>query len=143
MLNGLVMVSILQRELGWRRLCISLLAFAFWVLLLNRVVWLRWSMVEVAHAAVRVWDSKFRAFFLRVRAKKGKKTAYVAVARKLLVVVHHLLVTGEEYVEEGLKVKRLRAIKAKDLVVPFEEALRLLVKSGYVASGTASKWMLS
>jgi transposase len=42
--------------------------------------WLRWSMVEVAHAAVRVRDSRFRALFLRVMAKKGKKTAYVAVA---------------------------------------------------------------
>jgi transposase len=51
--------------------------------------WLRWSMVEVAHAAVRVRDSRFRALLLRVQVKKGKKTAYVAVARKILTVVWH------------------------------------------------------
>ena len=58
--------------------------------------WLRWNMVEVAHAAVRVRDSRFRALFLRVMAKKGKKTAYVAVARKMLTVIWHLLVKGEK-----------------------------------------------
>lgn len=56
--------------------------------------WLRWNMVEVAHATVRVRDSRFRAFFMRVRAKKGSKTAYVAVDRKMLTVVWHLLVYG-------------------------------------------------
>jgi len=67
-------------------------------------------MVEVAHAAVRVRDSRFRALFLRVVAKKGKKTAYVAVARKMLTVIWHLLVNGEAYVEEGFekKVKRCK-----------------------------------
>jgi transposase len=105
--------------------------------------WLRRVLVQCALAACKVKGSRFRLFYLRVRSGKGHNVAVVALARKLLVVVHHLLVTGEEYVEEGLKVKRLRAIKAKDLVVPFEEALRLLVKSGYVTSGTASQWMLS
>ena len=42
--------------------------------------WLRWSMIEVAHAAVKKRDSLLRAFYLRVRAKKGEKTAIVAVA---------------------------------------------------------------
>lgn len=58
-------------------------------------------MVECAHAAVRVRDSKFRALFVCVRAKKRNKTAYVAVARKMLTVVWNLLVNGERYVEEG------------------------------------------
>jgi len=62
--------------------------------------WLRWNMVEVAHAAVRVRNGRFRALFLRVMAKKGKKTAYVAVARKMLTVIWHLLVNGEKYVKE-------------------------------------------
>ena len=55
----------------------------------------------MAHAAVRVKDSKFRAFFMRVRAKKGNKTAYVDVGRKMLTVIWHLLVNGEKYVEDG------------------------------------------
>ena len=62
--------------------------------------WLRWNMVEVAHAAVRA-GGRFKRMFLRIASKKGVKTAYVAVARKLLTVVWHLLVNGEKYVEEG------------------------------------------
>ena len=55
------------------------------------------------------------------------------------MVVYHLLLTVEKYFEEGLRPKRLRVIKPKDLVAPFEEAFMLLVKSGFVASGTMLK----
>ena len=42
----------------------------------------------------------------------------MVLARKMLVVMHHLLATGEVYFEEGLKPKRRRkAIKSKDLTV--------------------------
>ncbi|MDR2700321.1 MAG: transposase, partial [Nitrososphaerota archaeon] len=61
--------------------------------------WLRRVMVEVAHVAVRV-DCRFKRIFWRIVAKKGKKVAYVAVARKMLTVVWHLLFNGELYVEE-------------------------------------------
>jgi hypothetical protein len=47
--------------------------------------------------------------------------------------MYHLLVRGEVFFEEGLKPKRRQhIIKAKDLLVPFEAALGLLVKAGYV-----------
>ena len=71
-------------------------------------------------------------FCLSVRSCKGHNVAIAALARKLLVVVHHLLVTGEEYEEEGLKMKRRKVIRPWDLVVPFEEAWRLLVRSVWV-----------
>jgi len=105
--------------------------------------WLRRILVQCALAASKVKSSRFRMFYLRVRSWRGHNVAVVALARKLLVVVHHLLVTGEEYVEEGLKVKRSKVIKPRDLSVPFEEAWRLLVKSGYAASGSAFNRMLS
>jgi transposase len=53
--------------------------------------WLRRVMVEVAHVAVRVRGSRLRAFYLRVKAKKDEKTAIVAVARKMLTIIWHLL----------------------------------------------------
>jgi len=94
--------------------------------------WLRWNMVEVAHAAVRVRGSRFRALFLRVVAKKGKKTAYVAVARKMLTVVWHLLMNGEKYVEEGFEKK---AVGFRRLGygghVPLEEMVKVLRSAGY------------
>jgi len=99
--------------------------------------WLRWNMVEVAHAAVRVRDSRFRALFLRVVAKKGKKTAYVAVARKMLTVIWHLLVNGEAYVEEGFEKKVKRCKVAYGGHVPLEEMAEVLRSAGYtvVANG--------
>ena len=96
--------------------------------------WLRWVMVEVAHAAVRVRDSKMRAFFLRVMAKKGEKTAYVAVARKMLTVIWHLLVNGEMYVEEGFKKTGRRRKTVYAGCVPLEEMAEVLRSAGYVVS---------
>lgn len=99
--------------------------------------WLRWNMVEVAHAAVRVRDSRFRALFLRVAAKKGKKTAYVAVARKMLTVIWHLLVNGEVYVEEGFSKTAKKMGVAYAGHVPLEEMAEVLRSAGYtvVANG--------
>lgn len=97
--------------------------------------WLRRIMVEVAHAAVRARDSKLRAFYLRVKARKGEKAAIVAVARKMLTIIHHLLVNGERYVEEGFE-KRLkcrRTVYAGH--VPLEDMAAVLRSAGYVVSG--------
>jgi len=97
--------------------------------------WLRRIMVEVAHVAVRARDSKLRAFYLRVKAKKGEKTAIVAVARKMLTIIHHLLVNGERYVEEGFE-KRLRGRKAVYAGhVPLEDMVVVLRGAGYMVCG--------
>jgi hypothetical protein len=51
----------------------------------------------------------------------------------MLGVMYHLFVSGESFFEEGLKAKRKwKVIKPRDLSVPFEEALGLLAKAGYV-----------
>jgi hypothetical protein len=42
-----------------------------------------------------------------VEARRGEKTAVVALARKMLGIIHHILVNCEPYVEEGFK-KKLR-----------------------------------
>ncbi|MFZ1178749.1 MAG: hypothetical protein WAO15_21300 [Mycobacterium sp.] len=70
-------------------------------------------------------------------AKKGKKTAYVAVARKMLTVIWHLLVNGEAYVEEGFEKKVRRCKVAYGGHVPLEEMADVLRSAGYtvVANG--------
>jgi len=88
-------------------------------------------MIQVAHAASRAGDSRLRLFFLRVAARRGKKKAYVALARKILCIIHHLLVNGEEYVEEGFVKKvriRVRALEE----VSLEEMAGILVGVGYL-----------
>lgn len=92
---------------------------------------LRRMMVQVAHAATRAGDSRLRRFYLRVAARRGKKKAIVALARKILCIIHHLLVNGEEYVEEGFtKVPRLRVRPMAH--IPLEEMADALRAAGYV-----------
>jgi transposase len=66
--------------------------------------WLRRVMVEVAHVAVRM-DCRFKAMFWRIASRKCRNVAYVAVARKMLTVIWHLLCNGELFVEEGFSKK--------------------------------------
>src|SRR5215467_4846667 len=54
-------------------------------------------LVEAAWAAARA-PGPLRAFFLRIRARRGQHVAAVATARKLAVVIWHLLTRDESYV---------------------------------------------
>ena len=74
---------------------------------------------------------------MRVRAKKGNKTAYVAVAGKILTIIWHLLIIGENYVEEGFKKNVKRGRVAHGGHVPLEEMAEVLRSAGYtvVANG--------
>jgi transposase len=56
----------------------------------------RGMLVEAAWAAARV-PGPLRAFFLRIQSRRGKSVAAVATARKLAVLVWHLLSKGEDY----------------------------------------------
>jgi transposase len=88
----------------------------------------------VAHCAVKCRDSKFRAFYLRVRARHGAKVAVVALARKMLTIIHHLLVNGERYVEEGCqKIVRSRRLFGES--VCFEDMAVVLRNAGYIVRG--------
>jgi transposase len=51
---------------------------------------LRWLMVEAAHIAIR-WDPHWQAVYQSIAKRRGNGVAMVAVARKLLVVIWHLL----------------------------------------------------
>jgi len=56
-----------------------------------------------------------RAFFLRVRARRGGQIAVVATARKLAVLTWHLLTKQEDYAwgRPALYAKKLRALELK------------------------------
>ena len=56
----------------------------------------RWLLIEAATAAVRV-PGPLKAFYLRLKVKKGHNKAIVATARKLAVIAWHMLTTGEPY----------------------------------------------
>jgi transposase len=56
----------------------------------------RWLLVEAAHCAVRS-SGPLQAFYRRVKARKGTNVAVVAAARKLTVILWHILRSGEPY----------------------------------------------
>lgn len=57
---------------------------------------IRWILVEAAHVAVRK-DPALSHFYHRIKRKKGTHKATVAVARKLLTYVYHILAKKEPY----------------------------------------------
>ena len=59
-------------------------------------VYLKPCLVEVAHAAVK--DKKHPYYankFNKISKRRGKKRAYIAIARKILIAIYHMLLTGE------------------------------------------------
>ena len=59
-------------------------------------VYLKPTLVEVAHAAVKDKDNTYYANKFNVISKRrGKKRTYIAIARKILVAIYHMLSTGE------------------------------------------------
>ncbi len=63
--------------------------------------WLRDALVEAAWAAARTKGTYLSAQYHRLAARRGAKRALVAVAHTLLVIVYHVLTTGEVYRELG------------------------------------------
>ena len=59
---------------------------------------LRWILIQDAHGAVKR-KGKLRKYYLKKVRKKGEQDAIVAVARKLVKIIHHMLTKGEPYSE--------------------------------------------
>jgi transposase len=71
-------------------------------------------LVEAAWAAARA-PGPLRAFFLRVRSRGGQHVAAVATARKMAVLIWHLLRKGESYAwaRPALYAKKLRDLELR------------------------------
>ena len=70
------------------------------------------SLVEAAWAAARA-PGPLRAFFLRIRSRRGQHVAAVATARKLAVLVWHVLTKEQDYlwVRPALHATKLRRLE--------------------------------
>jgi transposase len=94
---------------------------------------IRRILVEVAHVVARTKGrSKLKSFFFRIKAKKGTNIAAVALARKMLCVLHHLLTVQEMYKEE----EKGGDAEVEDLSIPrqrisLDDMIRHLTKVGY------------
>jgi transposase len=74
----------------------------------------RGMLVEAAWVAAKI-PGPLRAFYERVRARRGMQIAVVATARKLAVLCWHLIVTGEDYAYQrpSLTAQKLRALELR------------------------------
>ena len=95
---------------------------------------IRWILVQVAQAAAKKRGSKLRKFFLRVKARKGHNVAVVALARKILCILHHLLMNQEIYQEDGIEKSRPAKIdwsSATTDKMSLETMIQIIAKAGY------------
>jgi transposase len=74
----------------------------------------RHTLCEAAWVAVRT-PGPLRAFYERIRARRGAQIALVATARKLSVLFWHLLTREEDYAfgRPSLTRRKLRALELK------------------------------
>lgn len=61
-------------------------------------VYLKPALVEAAHAAVTGKTNLYYANkYIALSKRRGKKRAIIAIARKILVAIYHMLSTGEVF----------------------------------------------
>jgi len=93
--------------------------------------WLRRIMVQCAKVAIKARNTQIRMFYLRIRGRRGHNIAIVATARKLLDIIWHLLITGEEYIDKHYVKKKVTKSRKETLKLALEEAIPLLKQAGY------------
>jgi transposase len=91
--------------------------------------WVRTCLVEAAQAAGRSKDTYLGACYHRLAARIGKKRAALAVARKILIIVYHILTTHEPYHELGATYLQQRDRQAVE-----RRLVRRLEALGYAVS---------
>jgi len=97
--------------------------------------WIRRILVQCATIAIKARISQIRLFYLRIKGRRGHKIAIVATAKKLLKIIWHLLVTGEEYVDKDYVKKTIIKSRKETLKLALEEAIPLLRQAGYTIAG--------
>jgi hypothetical protein len=96
---------------------------------------LRWILVQAAKAAGRTVNTSFRKFFDRISYRSGGNTASVALARKILCILWHLLSNKELYVdpmENAKQIKRPVIQKStRDSKMNIQQAIDFIVECGF------------
>ena len=94
----------------------------------------RSMIIEVAHAIVRTGqNSRLKKFFLRIKVRRGTKIGVVALARKVLCILYHLLIRQEIYQDDLLG--KPRCVKHPSVhsttSMSLDEMIKTIIKAGY------------
>ncbi|MFA6331723.1 MAG: IS110 family transposase [Methanoregula sp.] len=96
---------------------------------------LRWILVQAAKSAGRTVNSSFRKFFTKISYRSGGNTATVALARKILCILWHLLINRELYIDPINDAKSIKppVVKkfSKNSPTDVQQAIDFIVKSGF------------
>jgi transposase len=95
---------------------------------------MRWILVQIANSASKKIGSNLRRFYLRIKARSGHNVAIIALARKILCILHHLLMNREKYVGEGgckksKSKKNYRTSLPSDMCI--QEMIDIIKQSGF------------
>ena len=98
-------------------------------------VYLKPTLVEIAHAAVKSKSSPYyKLKYDRISKRRGKKRAIIAIARMILTAVYHMLSTGEVWNPVDLnQVDMPPVLQEKELQKSLRRAANLLVAHGVIA----------
>jgi len=94
----------------------------------------RWILTQIAHVAARSRNNALRLFYSRKKPIIGAGKSVIALARKIVVIVWHLL-TNDELYDDGMFVKRapLKHVSVKiPTITSLEEILRLLKEAAVI-----------
>jgi transposase len=95
---------------------------------------IRSMIIEVAHAIIRTKrNSRLKKFFLRIKARRGAKIGVVALARKVLCILYHLLISQETYQDDLLGKPRSNKHSSvhSTISMSLDEMIRTIIKAGY------------
>lgn len=102
----------------------------------------RRMLIEVAHAISRTKaDSKLKRFYFRIKRRHGAKVAIVALARKVICILHHLIVNQEMFEDETApKSKRERPGRSSSMPeLNIADAIQILIRAGYTVQKRSEK----
>ena len=94
----------------------------------------RWLLIEAAEA-LRKAPGPMRALYTRICKKRGHNIAVVAVSRKLIEIIHHLLIHEEDYI---YRLPRLTQEKRARWRYLARRKLGVAIKSAVVRAGSRS-----
>jgi transposase len=93
---------------------------------------LRRILVEAAQAAARTKNTRFSAYFRKLKNRIGYQKAIVALARKILCILWHLLMNREFYRDAlNSRPKSHNLIQKPVTPQSIERSIEILVKAGY------------
>ena len=95
-------------------------------------VYLKPCLVEVAHCAVQDKTNTYYANkFNKISKRRGKKRTYIAIARKILVAIYHMLSTGEVWNSRDLASNETSdKDRIKYTKINFNQSLKQLLSLG-------------